>query len=97
MGRIEVQPGELTAAGGRQRATAGRLLEAASQLQVAAASASTAAGEAGAAGAIDAWATAWVGAFGALAQSVGGTAANLDAAAFAYVATDAQAMPAGGR
>jgi uncharacterized protein YukE len=97
MGRIEVQPGELTAAGGRQRATAGRLLEAASQLQVVAAGASSAAGEPGAAGAIDAWATAWVGAFGALAHSVGGIASNLDAAAQAYVVTDATAMPAGPR
>ena len=95
--KIEVQPGELTAAGGRQRATAGRLLEVGSQLQTAAAGAAGAAGDAGAAGAIDAWASAWVGAFAALSQSVGGVAGNLDAAANAYVATDMQAMPAAPR
>lgn len=92
--RIEVQPGELTAAGGRQRVSAGRLLEVSGQLQAAAAGASAAAGDAGAAGAIDAWASSWIGAFGALSHAVGSTGSNLDAAAGAYLATDQQAMPA---
>jgi hypothetical protein len=93
MPRIEVEPGQLFAAGGRQSAVSARLLEVMGQLEGAGMSAASAAGEPGIAGQMANWSMAWASSLSALAGSVGGTAQNLGAAAGAYSLTDASAIP----
>ena len=92
MPRIEVQPGQLTAAGGRQAAISASMIEAVARLETAAAAAASAAGDPGVAGAVSDWSVGWGSSLAALATAVAGTAGNLDSAAGAYELTDATAI-----
>jgi Excreted virulence factor EspC, type VII ESX diderm len=92
MPRIEVDPGQLHSAGGRQAALADQVAGLRGALEAAGASASGAAGDGAAAAAIADCAGAWSVSLGALAQSVGGLATNLGAAGSAYAQTDATAI-----
>jgi hypothetical protein len=93
MPRIEVDPGQLTAASGRQSAVAVSVMEAAGRLESAGLEAAGAAGEAGVSGAMASWTSAWASSLAALGNAVGGTAGNLSSAAGVYQTTDANAIP----
>jgi hypothetical protein len=95
MPRFEVEPGQLQCTSGQQAALAARLLEAQSLLQGAVTAAAGAAGDAGASGAMADAAAVWSSSLAGLASATSGLAHNLGAAADAYTATDARAMPAG--
>jgi hypothetical protein len=95
MPRIEVDPGQLHAAGGRQAAVASQVAGLCGTLRAAGDSAAGAASEPGAAAAIADCAGAWTISLQLLAQSVGGLAANVGAAGNAYQLTDTTAI--GGR
>ncbi len=96
MPRIEVEPGELQGASGRQAALAQSVLALTSAVQAAGDSAAGGAGEPVAAAAIADCAGAWSASLQMLAASVGGIASNLGGAGAAYVGTDRNAMPGGG-
>lgn len=93
MPRIEVEPGQLHAAGGRQTALAAQVAAMCGSLDAAGSAAAGAAGEPGAAAAIADCAAAWSASLAMLANAVGGLGANLGAAGTAYAQTDATAMP----
>jgi hypothetical protein len=95
MPRIEVEPGQLHAAGGRQQALAGEVATLTGRLEAAGDAAAGAAGEPGAAAAIADCCAAWSASLTMLAESVGGLAANLHSAGGAYAGTDSNAIPAG--
>ena len=95
MPRIEVEPGQLHAAGGRQAALASQVASLTGSLEAAGDAAAGAAGEPGAAAAIADCCAAWSASLGMLADSVGGLASNLHAAGSAYAGTDANAIPSG--
>jgi hypothetical protein len=95
--RIEVEPGQLHSASGRQAALADQVAGLAGRLDGIGADAASAAGEQVAGAAIADFSMAWAWSLQALAQSVGGLAANVGAAGTAYAATDATALPAGPR
>ena len=97
MPRIEVEPGQLHSAGGRQALLAEQIAALCARVEGAGGDAAAAAGEPAAAAAMTDCAIAWSASLGMLAQSVGGLAANVGAAGTAYAATDANAMPAGPR
>jgi hypothetical protein len=92
MPRIEVDPGQLHAAGGRQAAVAQHVAGLCGTLGAAGDAAAGAASEPGAAAAMAGCAGAWTVSLGMLAQSVGGLAANVGAAGDAYVLTDTTAI-----
>jgi hypothetical protein len=93
MPRIEVDPGQLHAAGGEQAALAAQIGSLCGAVEAAGDAAASAAGQAGAAAAIADCAGAWSMSLQLLAQSVGGLATNVDAAGGAYTGTDMTAMP----
>ena len=97
MPRIEVEPGQLQSAGGRQAALAEQIMALTGPVEAAGADAAAGAGEAVAAAAISDCATAWSASFGMLAGSVMRLSANVGAAATEYTATDTNAMPAAPR
>jgi hypothetical protein len=90
--RIEVDPGQLHAAGGRQAAVAQQVAGLCGPLTAAGDAAAGAASEPGAAAAIADCAGAWTVSLQMLAQSVGGLAANVGAAGSAYLVTDTTAI-----
>jgi hypothetical protein len=92
MPRIEVDPGQLHAAGGRQAAVAQHVAGLCGTLSAAGESAAGAASEPGAAAAIADCAGAWTLSLGMLAESVSGLATNVGAAGSAYALTDATAI-----
>jgi hypothetical protein len=95
MPRIEVDPGQLHAAGGRQAAVAQHVASLCGTLTAAGDAAAGAASEPGAAAAIADCAGAWTVSLQLLAQSVGGLAANVGAAGDAYRLTDTTAIGSG--
>jgi hypothetical protein len=95
MPRIEVDPGQLHAAGGRQEAVAQQVASVCGTLSAAGDAAAGAASEPGAAAAIADCAGAWTLSLQMLAQSVGGLATNVGAAGGAYQLTDTTAMGSG--
>jgi hypothetical protein len=97
MPRIEVDTGQLHAAGGRQASLAEQLVSMSGSLGATGNSAAAAAGEPGTAGAIGDCCAAWAMSLAMLADSVGGLGSNLGAAASAYATTDANAVPGGRR
>ena len=92
MPRIEVDPGQLQGAAAEQASVAASLSELVSRLAAVGASAS-AAGAPEAQDAITSWCANWEGSLGATASSVGALGTNTQAAASAYLTTDATAMP----
>jgi hypothetical protein len=80
MPRIEVDTGQLYAAGGRQAALASQVASLTGTLDAVGDSAAGAAGESMAAAAIADCCAAWSASLGMLADSVGGLASNLHAA-----------------
>ena len=96
MGRIQVQPEELSGQGASAAELAGRLAELSGRLEQVVAQAVASSGEANAANAIEASGDAWGTSLTALVQAVGGMGTNLDAAATAYTSTDSGVMPASG-
>jgi len=97
MPRIEVEPGQLHGASGRQQALAHQVTSLCGTLEAAGNAAAGAAGEPAAAAAIADCAGAWSASLQLFAQSVGGLAANVGAAGSAYATTDATAIPGAGR
>jgi uncharacterized protein YukE len=97
MPRIEVDPGQLSAASGAQDQAAGTLGGAGQSLQVAADNVASAAGSGDVSGALGAWGAGWATALSALAEAVGATGGNVNAASGAYTTTDSSAMPMGAR
>ena len=93
MPRIEVEPGQLHSAGGRQLALADQVAGLCATLESAGSSAADAAGEAVAAAAMADCAAAWSLSLQMLAQSVAGLGSNVGAAGDAYATTDATVMP----
>jgi hypothetical protein len=97
MPRIEVEPGQLQAAGGRQAAVADHVAGLCGPLAAAGDAAAEAAGEPAAAAAIADCAGAWAVSLQMLSRSVSGLAANVGAAGSAYQLTDATAIQGPGR
>jgi hypothetical protein len=93
MPRVEVEPGQLHGAGGRQTTLAGQLAAIMGDLASAGDAASGAAGEPAAAAAIADCCAAWAASLGLLSDVVGSLGANVDAAGGAYASTDATAIP----
>jgi hypothetical protein len=93
MPRIEVEPGQLHSASGRQAALASQVSGLCGPLEAAGSSAAGGAGEGVAAAAIADCAMAWSLSLQMLAQSVSGLSSNVGAAGSAYAMTDAAAMP----
>jgi Excreted virulence factor EspC, type VII ESX diderm len=91
--RIEVEPGQLHSAGGRQASLAGEVYSLRGALEAAGETGAGAAGEPDAAGAIADCCAAWSASMTTLADSVGALASNLDAAGGAYTGTDEGAIP----
>jgi hypothetical protein len=91
--RIEVEPGQLHTAGGRQSALAEQVAGLCGPLEAAGNSAAGAAGEPGAGAAPAACAGAWSASLRMFSQSVAGLAANVGAAGTAYATTDTNAIP----
>jgi hypothetical protein len=96
MPRIEVEPGQLESAGGRQGALADHIASLCGTVIAAGDAAAGAAGDPRAAGAITDCAGAWTASLQMLSTSVGGLGANLGAAGSAYLGTDSGAIPMGG-
>ena len=94
MGGFEIQPSELMAAQSRQGSLAGEVRGLRGHLDGAAGGAG-AAGDPQAAGAIEEFSRGWATSLAALDQALDAMAGNLGAAAGAYQATDAGAMPGG--
>ncbi len=95
MAGFEVQPGELGGAGARQSLLAGELRGLRGQLERAGSN-SAAAGDPDLCAALEGCCSGWGSSLEQLGGAVEGLAANLAAAARAYEATDAGAMPEGG-
>jgi hypothetical protein len=93
MPRIEVEPGQLHGASGRQLALAGQVAGLCGTLEAAGDAAAGAAGQPVAAAAIADCAGAWSVSLQMFAESVAGLATNVGAAGSAYETTDAGAMP----
>jgi hypothetical protein len=93
LSRIEVEPGQLHTASGRQGALADQVTGLAGRVDSAGHAAAGAAGEMVAGAAIADFTMAWSLSLQMLAQSLGGLAANVGAAGSAYTATDHGAMP----
>ena len=92
--RMEAQPGALSSAGARQSDIASNLLELSGRLTSAAEGASGA-GDGALAEAMTGAVQSWQASLAMVADSVGGTAANLSGAATAYTVVDETAIPAG--
>jgi hypothetical protein len=97
LSRIEVEPGQLHSAAGRQSALADQVAGLCGEVQAAGDAAVGAAGEPVAAAAIADCAMSWSISLQMLAQSLAGLAGNVSAAGSAYAATDAGVMPGAGR
>ncbi len=95
MARIEVLPAALDSTGASQSALAGRVYELAGRLEATGSNAAGAAGEPEAGAVMSDACASWAVSLAMLADSVGGLAGNLQAAASAYTATDTTAMPGG--
>jgi hypothetical protein len=93
LSRLEVDPGQLHAAGGRQRALADQVAGLAGRADAAGHAAAAAAGELVAGAAIADFTMAWTLSLQMLSQSLGGLATNVDAAGSAYTQTDQGVMP----
>jgi uncharacterized protein YukE len=90
--RIEVEPGQLQGAAAQQATVAASLTELVGRIAAVGASAS-AAGAPEAQDALMSWCANWQGSLGATASSVSALGTNTQAAASAYLQTDATAMP----
>jgi hypothetical protein len=97
MPRIEVEPGQLHTASGRQAALAEQVAGLCGRPEAAGNSAAGAAGEAAAAAAVADCAGAWSASLRMFSLSVAGLAGNVGAAGTAYVTTDTSAIPGAAR
>ena len=93
LSRLEVDPGTLHSASGRQGALAEQVGGLAGRVDSAGHDAASAAGEFVAGAAIADFTMAWTASLQMLSQSVGGLAANVGAAGSAYAMTDRGVMP----